>query len=256
MFKGWLLLSLPSRCFWERTPFVFTLSRHLGALTLVWVVPLSERELTPRTPSPTVYGADSFGVRQVRRRFPSVTHQSVLYTASDLTSGLTAASFGRNQLSPGLIGLSPLAQGHPTELYIKTGSALHRAKLGFSLPRTRSPGFGSPCRDSGRFHTQSLTFTRCGPFAFATASGFNPLTSPRQGTPWPVFPDGRHHSDPLPSYHHFTMASFGEDQLFRAMPYYRRLVLGSFNPHSWVLFGFPSRYCVRYRFRVVFRVGS
>ena len=157
----------------------FTLSRHLGALTLVWVVPLSERGLTPRVPSPTVLGAGSFGVRQTSRRFPSVSHQSVLYTTSDLALSLTAASFGRNQLSPGLIGLSPLAQGYPTELHIKTGSALHRSKIGFSLPRTRSPGFGSYRRDSGRFHTQSLALSGCGHFAFASTSEFNSLASPR-----------------------------------------------------------------------------
>ena len=127
LFKGWLLLSLPPRCLRERTPFPVTLSRHLGTLTPVWVFPLSERELTPRIPSPAVYGAGGFGVRQARRGFPPVTRQSVLYTASDLAPGLTAASFGGNQLSPGLMGLSPLARGHPTGLYTKTGSALHRA---------------------------------------------------------------------------------------------------------------------------------
>ena len=62
LFKGWLLLSLPSRCLGTQTPFGLTLSRHLGALTLVWVVPLSEQELTPRNLSPTVYGANGFGV--------------------------------------------------------------------------------------------------------------------------------------------------------------------------------------------------
>ena len=128
-----------------------TLSRHLGALTPVWVFPLSEMELTPTNPSPAVYGTGSFGVRQTSRGFPPISHQSVLYTAGCLALGLTAASFERNQLSPGLIGLSPLAPGYPTELHIKTGSALHQAKLGFSLPWTRSPGFGYPCRDSGRY---------------------------------------------------------------------------------------------------------
>lgn len=76
--------------------------------------------------------------------------QLVLYATGNLALGLTAASFGRNQLSPGLIDLSPLAQGHPTELHIKTGSALHPSKRDFSLPRTRSPGFGFSRRDSGR----------------------------------------------------------------------------------------------------------
>ena len=79
-----------------------------------------------------------------------MSFQSVLYTIGCLALGLTAARFGRNQLLPGLIGLSPLAQDHPTELHIKTGSALHPSKRDFSLPRTRSPGFGSPRRDSGR----------------------------------------------------------------------------------------------------------
>ncbi len=51
LFKGWLLLSLPPRCLGRGTSFG-TLSRHFGALTRVWVVPLSERELTPRPPLP------------------------------------------------------------------------------------------------------------------------------------------------------------------------------------------------------------
>jgi hypothetical protein len=61
-FKGWLLLSLPPRCLRLMTPFGLTFSQHLGALTSVWVVPLSVRELTPRNPSPKVCGADGFGV--------------------------------------------------------------------------------------------------------------------------------------------------------------------------------------------------
>jgi hypothetical protein len=41
-FKGWLLLSLPPRCLRITTPFDLSLSQDLGALTLVWVVPLPE----------------------------------------------------------------------------------------------------------------------------------------------------------------------------------------------------------------------
>src|SRR5687767_15647339 len=37
LFKGWLLLSLPSCCLCSKTPFCLTLSKHLGTLTLVWV---------------------------------------------------------------------------------------------------------------------------------------------------------------------------------------------------------------------------
>ena len=183
-------------------------------------------------------------------------HQSVLYTIGNLALGLTAASFGRNQLSPGLISLSPLAQGHPTELHIKTGSALHRTWFGFSLPRTRSPGFGSSRRDFGRFRTQPLALSGCGLFAFALAPGLNPLASPRHETPWPVILDGRHDLGPPSSYSCLATVSFREILSFQAVPYNRHLVSGSFYPPSGVLFNFPSRYCVRYRSRDVFRVGS
>ena len=44
------------------TPFSLTLSQHFGALTPVWVVPLSDWELTPQNPPPKVYGACGFGV--------------------------------------------------------------------------------------------------------------------------------------------------------------------------------------------------
>ena len=47
LFKGWLLLSLPPSCLRPGTSFGVTLSRHLGALTPVWVVPLADTELTP-----------------------------------------------------------------------------------------------------------------------------------------------------------------------------------------------------------------
>ena len=51
LFEGWLLLSLPPCCLCSKTPFCLTLSRHLGTLTLVWVVPLSVMRLTPHKPA-------------------------------------------------------------------------------------------------------------------------------------------------------------------------------------------------------------
>ena len=62
LFNGWLLLSLPPRCLRLGTPFGLTLSQHLGALTPVWVVPLSAPGLTPGGPFPGVCGARGFGV--------------------------------------------------------------------------------------------------------------------------------------------------------------------------------------------------
>jgi hypothetical protein len=38
------------------------LSRHLGALTPVWVVPLSAPRLTPGSPTPAFSGGHGFGV--------------------------------------------------------------------------------------------------------------------------------------------------------------------------------------------------
>ena len=64
LLRGWLLLSLPPRCLSRGTPFGFTLRRGLGALTAVSVVPVSARELTPRSPSPAFYGGAAFGVRR------------------------------------------------------------------------------------------------------------------------------------------------------------------------------------------------
>lgn len=61
LFKGWLLLSLPPRCLRPGTPFGVTLSRHFGALTPVWVVPLSVDGLH-RHPTPPIYGGGGFGV--------------------------------------------------------------------------------------------------------------------------------------------------------------------------------------------------
>jgi hypothetical protein len=51
LFEEWLLLSLSSCCLCSKTPFCLTLSRYLGTLTLVWVVPLSVMRLTPHKPA-------------------------------------------------------------------------------------------------------------------------------------------------------------------------------------------------------------
>ena len=52
LFKGWLLLSLPSGCFRMETPCVFALSQCLGALTQVSVVPVTAYQLTRYTRLP------------------------------------------------------------------------------------------------------------------------------------------------------------------------------------------------------------
>jgi hypothetical protein len=63
--------------------------------------------------------------------------------------------FGENQLSPGSIGISPLATGHPPVLQHRWVRASTRSHPRFTLPMASSPGFGpaagdhrSPCSDS------------------------------------------------------------------------------------------------------------
>jgi hypothetical protein len=59
------------------------------------------------------------------RSFDPVSPNRLLYSAIYLRSGHTTVCFEGNQLLPGLIGLSPLNAGHPRDLQVITGSALH-----------------------------------------------------------------------------------------------------------------------------------
>jgi hypothetical protein len=69
----------------------------------------------------------------------------------------TSIDFAENQLSPGLIGLSPLATAHPRlfqQAWVRPSSACYRT---FSLAMARSPGFGSSAGDWTRLsHSLSL----------------------------------------------------------------------------------------------------
>src|SRR4029453_8525190 len=76
--------------------------------------------------------------------------------------------FGENQLSPSLIGLSPLPTAHPLSFQPKWVRSSTRSYPRFNLAMGRSLGFGSRARDS---------FALFG-LAFATASPPG-LTSPR-----------------------------------------------------------------------------
>ena len=95
-FKGWLLLSLPPRCFRLETLFRLSLSQHSGTLTTVWVVPLSEHELNPCIPSPGFYGAGVFGVQKGGEVFRPRASRLVLYPAGSLPRGYAATYFGGN----------------------------------------------------------------------------------------------------------------------------------------------------------------
>ena len=51
--------------------------------------------------------------------------------------------FGENQLSPSLIGLSPLPTGHPGSFQPTTVRSSTQSYLSFNLPMGSSLGFGS-----------------------------------------------------------------------------------------------------------------
>ena len=90
----------------------FTLNEHLGTLTAFWVVPLLEYKFTPYPcfPTSTLYGHLELD-KEARDFSPCVPYPS-LYHPHQLSRDLTAANFGRNQLSPDSIGFSPLLQSH------------------------------------------------------------------------------------------------------------------------------------------------
>src|ERR671926_1520143 len=76
--------------------------------------------------------------------------------------------FGENQLSPSLIGLSPLPTAHPLRFQPKWVRSSTRSYPRFNLPMGRSLRFGSRARDSNALFG----------LAFATATPHG-LTSPR-----------------------------------------------------------------------------
>src|SRR6266704_7193656 len=98
--------------------------------------------------------------------------------------GCPERHFGENQLSPSLIGLSPLPTGHPPGFQPWWVRPSTESYLRFSLPMGRSLGFGSRARD---------WVARLG-LAFAAATSCD-LPSPRtanspahssKGTPSPA----------------------------------------------------------------------
>jgi hypothetical protein len=73
--------------------------------------------------------------------------QSVLYLRHTMARGCAKTHFGENQLSLGLIGLSPLSTAHPLSFQPKSVRPFTRFYARFSLAMDRSPSFGSTGND-------------------------------------------------------------------------------------------------------------
>ncbi len=210
----------------------FTLNQLLGTLTTVWVVPLSEPRLTPGPLSPRVYGAEAFGVGHEVDRSRGLNHVSV---SLPLQRPRLRLDCGQLRQEPAITGLDWLFT--PT---LESEERLHAEPLqastpfygGFTLPKSRSSGFGSYPRDSRRFHTASLV--NCGVVLSLRVPATVP--SPRRYTPWHVIQNGRYTS---------------ED----AYPTITARFQGLCTPRQGFFSAFPHG-TLRYRTQHVFRVGS
>ncbi len=85
----------------------------------------------------------------------------------------------------------------------------------------------------------SRVLTRYGPFGFPTPSGFNPLGSPRVGTPRPVFLDGRGDPGPSSSYSRVHPGFLRRREPFRAAPPLAARFQALFTPLSGFFSAFP-----------------
>lgn len=101
----------------------------------------------------------------------------------------TSIDFAENQLSPGLIGLSPLATAHPRlfqQAWVRPSSGRYPT---FSLAMARSPGFGSSARDDAPpkgCKRPVQTRSRCAyAYRLKHAANGHSLTHYTKGTPSP-----------------------------------------------------------------------
>ena len=142
-FKGWLLLSLPPRCLRFSTRFD-TLNINFGTLTLVSLVRVSEHYLTQR-PSLLSLTANRFWVgKNAVGKFLCTLHPYFTPLASKI--GLYLGIF---QQEPAIARLERLFTPTPRSSdHMPVGPVQASISLSgnFTLPRSRSSGFGSyPC---------------------------------------------------------------------------------------------------------------
>ena len=135
----------------------------------------------------------------------------MLYLAPRLWQGHASTCFGRNQLFPSSIGLSPLDTGHANDLHISTANDPPRNFRYASIcPRLDHL---VPGRDPVTPRKKSTPpLVSCGLVAFATASHVW-LASPPSPTPWPVLQNVRQDIGSPASYTTLTGVSFGGEFL-------------------------------------------
>ena len=93
----------------------------------------------------------------------------------------TSMHFGENQLSPALIGLSPLSTGHPLSFQPKWVRPSTGSYPRFSLPMDSSPGFASAACDLYAHFGLAFATARLSELNLATYR--NSLAHSTKGTP-------------------------------------------------------------------------
>src|SRR6201747_1618627 len=91
--------------------------------------------------------------------------------------------FGENQLSPSLIGLSPLPTAHPLRFQPKWVRSSTRSYPRFNLAMGRSLRFGSRARDSNALF--GLAFATATPHGLTSPRTTNSQAHSSKGTPSP-----------------------------------------------------------------------
>ena len=109
---------------------------------MVWVVSLSTTELISRSLTPAIQDNGIRSLVGFGNPVRPLAHP-VLYLPQSTLRGDTEISFGENQLSPGLIGLSPLSTAHPSSFQPTAVRSSTQSYLSFNLAMDRSLGFGS-----------------------------------------------------------------------------------------------------------------
>ena len=143
----------------------------------------------------------------------------MLYLRHTITQGDTKISFGENQLSGGLIGLSPLPTAHPRSFQPSPVRSFTECYLRFNLAMGRSPPFGSAPRNSVAHFG----------LAFATPPGGFPLGSLRSSNSPAHYAKG-------------TQSVVSTRRPTDLLPLVGTRFQVLFHSPSGVLFTFPSRY--------------
>ncbi len=230
----------------------------MGALTPVWVVPLSATELPPaaRLPASPREAHSGFGrVAEAEPPYPPnrcptappLSAEALLREASAGTGYCRARLVfcPYSQVTGGICTSPPLSGLHRACDPASPCPGVDRPASGLTGV-TKPPFRGGPLTGQSRLQDPRFPYAfGVEPLRLATPVNSPARVSRRTGRPWSI---------PIVLWRrrHFLLGT----STLSGRHSYNRLVSGSFHPAPAVLFSFPSRYLVRYRSRDVFSFGG